>query len=185
MRIKILLIAISCFAINVNACLPLSPASALVGRIANIQQGGKLPTPNQSPNTFTLKLTDYSWVFRTWKQWLMLPLANSFVGNFATKNFAPNDIIVALADYQNGGKPHDYTVYTMAKLTCQNDKLLLQKPVVVPLSWNREKGRCGIGKNYAGILDGFMDNDQAYYLAKLQQKYPTCRALENAFPKTK
>ena len=84
-----------------------------------------------------------------------------------------------------GNKKHDYRIDSIAKLTCQNNKLSLQKPLVIPVSWNREQGACGVSKHYAGILDGFIDNNQAYYLAKLQQKYPTCAALEKTFATVK
>lgn len=161
------------------ACLPMSSADTVIGRIAQISPA---PKSNAKQNAI-ITFTDYSWVFRTWKQWWILPSAKKFEGEFSVKSFAPNDIVVALADYQSGQKPHDYTIVSMVKLTCQNNQLILQKPKVIPLGWNREERRCGVGKNYAGLLDGFMDNNQAYYLKKLQQRYPTCEALARAFPK--
>lgn len=166
-----------------NACLPSSPADVLVGRIASIEKGGELQRESQSPVGFTLKFTDYNWAFRTWYQRFILPSAHSFEGTFSLNSLKPNDTVVAISSYYNGSKPHNYRIDSLAKLTCQNNKLSLQKPLVIPVSWNREQGACGISKNYAGMLDGFTDNNQAYYLAKLQQKYPTCDALENAFPK--
>ena len=43
--------------------------------------------------------------------------------------------------------------------------------------------KCTIGgRKTIGILDGFIQYDQAHYLAKLQQKYPTCEQLNKAFP---
>ena len=168
-----------------QACLPSSPADVLVGRIASIDKGGELQRISQSPVGFTLKFTDYNWAFRTWKQWWILPSAHSFEGTFSLKSLKPNDVVVALSSNYNGNKKHDYRIDSVAKLTCQNNKLVLQKPLVIPVSWNRQQQRCGIGKNYAGILDGFIDNNQAYYLAKLQQKYPTCAALEKAFATVK
>ena len=51
------------------------------------------------------------------------------------------------------------------------------------LAWNRVEGRCGHDSSYkVGILDGFIDEDQAYYLQQLQAKYPTCDKLNAAFP---
>lgn len=32
------------------------------------------------------------------------------------------------------------------------------------------------------MLDGFFTGNQAYYLQKLQEKYPTCKQLESVFP---
>ena len=176
-----------CFAIlgvslisTAEACMPPIPADVLVGRIASIEKGGELQRESQAKQGFGLKFTDYHWVFRTWRQRRILPSAQRFEGVFAINSLKPNDIVVALASHY-GGKPHNYRIDSVAKLTCQNNKLVLQNPLVIPVSWNRQQQRCGIGKNYAGILDGFIDNNQAYYLAKLQQKYPTCAALEKAF----
>lgn len=168
-----------------NACMPSSPADVLVGRIASIDKGGELQRQSQSNQGFTMKFTDYNWAFRTWKQWFIFPSARSFEGVFDVNSLKPNDIVVALSSYYDGGKKHNYRIDSIAKLTCQNNKLSLQKPLVLPVSWNREMKSCGVSKNYAGILDGFTDNNQAYYLAKLQQKYPTCDALEKAFPTVK
>lgn len=168
-----------------NACMPSSPADVLVGRIASIEKGGELQHISQSPVGFTLKFTDYNWAFRTWKQWWILPSAHSFEGTFSLKSLKPNDIVVALSSNYNGSKKHNYRIDSIAQLTCKNNKLSLEKPLIIPVSWNREQGTCGVSKNYAGILDGFTDNNQAYYLAKLQQKYPTCEALEKAFPQAR
>nr|WP_144918050.1 hypothetical protein [Moraxella osloensis] len=181
-----------CFAIlsvslisTAEACLPSSPADVLVGRIASIEKGGELQRESQSKQGFGLKFTDYYWAFRTWRQRLILPSAQRFEGVFAISSLKPNDIVVALASHYDGGKPHNYRIDSVAKLTCQNNQLILQNPLVIPVSWNRQQQRCGIGQNYAGILDGFIDNNQAYYLAKLQQKYPTCATLEKAFATVK
>lgn len=181
-----------CFAIlsvslisTAKACLPSSPADVLVGRIASIEKGGELQRESQAKQGFGLKFTDYHWAFRTWKQWWILPSAHSFEGTFSLKSLKPNDVVVALSSNYNGNKKHDYRIDSIAKLTCQNNKLSLQKPLVIPVSWNREQGACGVSKHYAGILDGFTHNNQAYYLAKLQQKYPTCAALEKAFATVK
>ncbi len=66
---------------------------------------------------------------------------------------------------------------------------VLSKPIVQPfLAWNQADSqsvqyrRKNIGSRTVGILDGFIQYDQAHYLAKLQQKYPTCEQLNKAFP---
>nr|WP_312276370.1 hypothetical protein [Moraxella sp. CTOTU46711] len=76
-----------CFAIlsvslisTAKACLPLSPADVLVGRIASIEKGGELQRETQSKQGFGLKFTDYHWAFRTWRQRLILPSAQCFEG---------------------------------------------------------------------------------------------------------
>ena len=64
-----------------------------------------------------------------------------------------------------------------------NDKLIVGKPLVPFLAWNRVEGKCGHNRSYkVGILDGFIEEDQAYYLQQLQAKYPTCNKLNAAFP---
>ena len=51
------------------------------------------------------------------------------------------------------------------------------------LAWNRIEGKCGHNSSYkVGILDVFIEEDQAYYLQQLQAKYPTCDKLNTAFP---
>ncbi len=184
---KTICFAILCVSLisTAEACLPSSSADVLVGRIASIEKGGELQRESYAKQGFGLKFTDYHWVFRTWRQQLILPSAQRFEGVFAIRSLKPNDIFVALASHYDGGKPHNYRIDSVAKLTCQNNQLILQNPLVIPVSWNRQQQRCGIGQNYSGILDGFIDNNQAYYLAKLQQKYPTCATLEKAFATVK
>ena len=51
------------------------------------------------------------------------------------------------------------------------------------LAWNRENGSCRHDcHDGIGILDGFIGEDQEYYLQQLQAKYPTCNKLNAAFP---
>ena len=112
--------------------MPPIPADVLVGRIASIEKGGELQRESHAKQGFGLKFTDYHWAFRTWYQRLILPSAQRFEGVFAINSLKPNDIVVALASYYDGGKPHNYRIDSVAKLTCQNNKLILQKPLVIP-----------------------------------------------------
>jgi len=103
--------------------------------------------------------------------------------DFELKGIEPNDLVIGLAYNQDGGKPKDYTVVSIATLSCKDDKLIVGKPLVPFLAWNRVEGKCGHDSSYkVGIMDGFIDEDQAYYLQQLQDKYPTCNKLNAAFP---
>ena len=103
--------------------------------------------------------------------------------DFELKGIKPNDFVIGLAYNQDGEKPADYTVVSLATLGCKDDKLIVGKPLVPFLAWNRVEGKCGHDSSYKiGMLDGFIDEDQAYYLQQLQAKYPTCNQLNAAFP---
>ena len=72
---------------------------------------------------------------------------------------------------------------SLATLDCKDDKLIVGKPLVPFLAWNRLEGKCGHDSSYKiGMLDGFINEDQAYYLKQLQDKYPTCDKLNAAYP---
>lgn len=73
----------------------------------------------------------------------------------------------------------------MVTLSCNDDTLIIGEPLVIFLAWNRENSSCRHDSHdVIGILDGFMDEDQAYYLQQLQGKHPTCNKLNAAFPST-
>ena len=92
-------------------------------------------------------------------------------------------LIIGLAYNQDGGKPADYTVVSLATLGCKDVKLIIGKPLVPFLAWNRENGSCRHDSHDGiGILEGFMGEDQEYYLQQLQSKYPTCNKLNAEFP---
>lgn len=103
--------------------------------------------------------------------------------DFELKGIKPNDFVIGLAYNQDGGKPASYTVASLATLSCKDDKLIVGKPLVPFLAWNRENGSCRYDSHDGiGILDGFIGEDQAYYLQQLQAKSPTCNKLNAAFP---
>ena len=164
---------------TVWACIPHSPNDVFIARLQSSQ-----PTlmDNQQKG-FDLQFSQHRFVFRTLKMWLMYSTTEHWQSDFELKGIEPNDLVIGLAYNQDGGKPKDYTVVSIATLSCKDDKLIVGKPLVPFLAWNRVEGKCGHNRSYkVGILDGFIDEDQAYYLQQLQDKYPTCNKLNAAFP---
>ena len=161
------------------ACIPHSPDDVFVSRLQSSQ-----PTliDNQQKG-FELQFSNHRFVFRTLKTWFMYSTPKQWQSDFELKGIKPNDLVIGLAYHSDGGKPAEYTVVSLATLSCENDKLKLGKPLVPFLAWNRAEGKCGHHRGYkVGILDGFTDEDQAYYLQQLQAKYPSCNKLNAAFP---
>jgi len=164
---------------TVWACIPHSKSDVFIARLQSSQ-----PTlmDNQQKG-FDLQFSQHRFVFRTLKMWLMYSTTEHWQSDFELKGIEPNDLVIGLAYNQDGGKPKDYTVVSIATLSCKDDKLIVGKPLVPFLAWNRVEGKCGHNRSYkVGILDGFIEEDQAYYLQQLQAKYPTCNKLNAAFP---
>ena len=164
---------------TVWACMPHSKSDVFIARLQSSQ-----PTlmDNQQEG-FDLQFSHHRFVFRTLKMWLMYSTTEHWQSDFELKGIEPNDLVIGLAYNQDGGKPKDYTVVSIATLSCKDDKLIVGKPLVPFLAWNRVEGKCGHNRSYkVGILDGFIEEDQAYYLQQLQAKYPTCNTLNAAFP---
>lgn len=164
---------------TVWACMPLSKNDVFIARLQSSQP---ILMDNQQKG-FDLQFSHYRFVFRTLKMWLMYSKTEHWQSDFELKGIEPNDLVIGLAYNQDGSKPKDYTVVSIATLSCRDDKLIVGKPLVPFLAWNRLEGKCGHNSSYkVGILDGFIEEDQAYYLQQLQAKYPTCDKLNAAFP---
>ena len=164
---------------TVWACMPHSDNDVFIARLQSSQ-----PTlmDNQQEG-FDLQFSHHRFVFRTLKMWLMYSTTEHWQSDFELKGIEPNDLVIGLAYNQDGGKPKDYTVVSIATLSCKDDELIVGKPLVPFLAWNRAEGKCGHNSSYkVEILDGFIEEDQAYYLQQLQAKYPTCNTLNAAFP---
>lgn len=164
---------------TVLACMPHSPNDVFVSHLQSSQ-----PTlMDKQQKGFDLQFSNSRFVFRTLRAWFMYSTPEHWQSDFALKGIEPNDLIIGLAYNQDGGKPANYTVVSLATLSCKDDKLIAGKPLVPFLAWNRVEGKCGHDRSYkVGILDGFIDEDQAYYLQQLQAKYATCDKLNAAFP---
>lgn len=164
---------------TVWACMPHSENDVFIARLQSSQP---MLTDNQKKG-FDLQFSNPRFVFRTLKMWFFYSTPEHWQSDFELKGIQPNDLVIGLAYSPDGGKPADYTVVSLATLSCKDDKLIVGRPLVPFLVWNRVEGRCGHDRNYkVGILNGFIDEDQAYYLQQLQSKYPTCNKLNAAFP---
>lgn len=164
---------------TVWACMPHSPNDVFISRL---QSSTPTLMDNQQKG-FDIEFSNHRFVFRTLKTWFMYSTPKQWQSDFELKGIEPNDLVIGLAYHSDGGKPAEYTVVSLATLSCENDKLTLGEPVVPFLAWNRVEGRCGHDRGYkVGILDGFIPEDQAYYLQQLQAKYPSCNKLNAAFP---
>ena len=164
---------------TVWACMPHSDNDVFIARLQSSQ-----PTLiDDQQKGFDLQFSNPRFVFRTLRMWFFYSKPEHWQSDFELKGIEPNDLVIGLAYNQDGGKPKDYTVVSIATLSCKDDKLIVGKPLVPFLAWNRVEGKCGHNRSYkVGILDGFIDEDQAYYLQQLQAKYPTCNTLNAAFP---
>lgn len=164
---------------TVWACMPHSENDVFIARLQSSQ-----PTlmDNQQKG-FDLQFSNPRFVFRMLRTWFMYSTPEQWQSDFELKGIEPDDLIIGLAYNQDGGKPANYTVVSLATLSCKDDKLIVGKPLVPFLAWNRVEGKCGHDRSYkVGILDGFINENQAYYLQQLQTKYPTCNKLNAAFP---
>jgi len=164
---------------TVWACMPHSPNDVFIARLQSSQ-----PTlmDNQQKG-FDLQFSNSRFVFRTLKMWFFYSTPEHWQSDFELKGIEPNDLVTGLAYNQDGSQPENYTVVSLATLSCKDDKLIVGKPLVPFLAWNRVEGKCGHDSSYkVGIMDGFIDEDQDYYLQQLQAKYATCDKLNAAFP---
>ncbi len=160
------------------SCMPLSPNDVFIGRIKSIKA---LPIPS-NPNRFDWQFSSHRFTFRKLPTKLIYRTPKTWQSDFNPKSVAAGNLIVGLAYNSSGKQPKDYTITTVAKLSCKDDKLSIAKPIMPYLAWNREQGRCHETLVKKDILDGFIHEDHAYFLQKLQQQYFTCQQLESAFP---
>lgn len=164
---------------TVWACMPHSENDVFIARLQSSQ-----PTlmDNQQKG-FDLQFSNPRFVFRTLKMWFFYSTPKYWQSNFELKSITPNDLVIGLAYAASGNEPANYTVTSLATLSCENNELIVGKPLVPFLAWNRENGSCRHNSHDAiGILDGFIYKDQEYYLQQLQAKYPTCNKLNAEFP---
>ena len=164
---------------TVWACMPHSPNDVFIARLQSSQ-----PTlmDNQQKG-FNLQFSNPRFVFRTLKMWFFYSKPEHWQSYFELKNIKTNDLIIGLAYPTSDFKSTDYALASLATLSCKDDKLIIGKPLVSFLAWNRENGSCRHDSHDGiGILDGFIGEDQEYYLQQLQAKYPTCNKLNAAFP---
>lgn len=144
---------------TVWACMPHSENDVFIARLQSSQ-----PTlmDNQQKG-FDLQFSNPRFVFRTLKMWFFYSTPKHWQSDFELKSITPNDLVIGLAYAASGNEPANYTVTSLATLSCKDDKLTVGKPLVPFLAWNRVEGKCGHDSSYkVGILDGFIDEDQDY-----------------------
>jgi len=164
---------------TVWACMPHSPNDVFIAR----PQSSQPTLMDNQQKGFDLQFSNPRFVFRTLKMWFFYSTPEHWQSDFEFKGIEPNDLVIGLAYASSGNEPASYTVASLATLSCKDDKLIVGKPLVPFLAWNRENGSCRYDSHDGiGILDGFIGEDQAYYLQQLQAKSPTCNKLNAAFP---
>lgn len=171
--------------------MPHSPDDVFIARFQSILP---LKTPNQS-NNFALQFDQPKFVLRSFDLDTGLAFLQTkfrsiyqsrpeqWHSDVGFKQVKQNDLLIGLAYAVDGNLPEIYTVSSLAVISCTADKLSIGLALKPFLVWNRVAGRCSMSNlQQVGLLDGFLNDDQAYYLQRLQQKYPSCKALYAAFP---
>ena len=169
------------FCQSVMACMPLSPNDVFIARYH-----GSLPV--QGSSDFIFQLSSGQFIFRSKLDEVKYKKPTQWKSTFSSQNIEKGSLIIGLAYTPDFAKLEQYQIASFATLSCAHNQLSVSRPVQPFLAWNRQMAKCTIGGRKTigiktiGILDGFIQYDQAHYLAKLQQKYPTCEQLNKAFP---
>ena len=164
------------FVQTVLACMPYSADDVFIARFQSSQavQG--------DGSNFAVVLSSEIFIFRSWSDIFKYAKPKQWHSAFSSQHVAKDSLIIGLAYAPDGGKPEQYQIASFAELSCENDQLSISKPIAPFLAWNKQTANCALGdRKDTGILDGFLEHDQAYYLAKLQQKYPSCQQLNQVF----
>ena len=164
------------FCQSVMACMPHSPNDGFIARYY-----GSLPV--QGSSDFIFQLSSGQFIFRSKLHEVKYKKPTQWKSAFSSQNIEKGSLIIGLAYTPDGAKPEQYQIASFATLSCAHNQFSVSRPVQPFLAWNRQMANCAIGgRKTIGILDGFIQYDQSHYLAKLQQKYPTCEQLNKAFP---
>ena len=169
------------FCQSVRACMPLSPNDVFIARYHD-----SLEIPGSSD--FIFQLSSGQFIFRAKLDEDKYKKPTQWKSTFSSQNIEKGSLIIGLAYTPDFAKLEQYQIASFATLSCAHNQLSVSRPVQPFLAWNRQMAKCTIGGRKTigiktiGILDGFIDYDQSHYLAKLQQKYPTCEQLNKAFP---
>ncbi|WP_322873946.1 hypothetical protein [Acinetobacter sp. CFCC 10889] len=159
------------------ACMPHSPDDVFIARFQSSQE------MKRDNANFEIKLSSDQFILRSFMDRWRYSNPKQWHSAFSSEHVAKDSLIIGLAYTPDGGKPEQYQIASFAELSCKNDQLSISKPIAPFLAWNRQTANCALGdRKDIGILDGFLEHDQAYYLGQLQQKYPTCQKLNAKFP---
>lgn len=158
------------------ACMPHSPDDVFIGRLQSVTP---IKNPTNEPN-FELTFSSHKFVFRSWKSWFRYSKPTQWQSHFKSNTIKDNDLVIGLAYYPDGSKPSEYQISTLATLSCDNNRIKVGKPLSPFVAWNKKTNSCNHGEPL-GLLDGFFEHEQNYYIQQLQKKYPTCDKLNHAF----
>lgn len=165
---------------SVFACMPLTANDVFIARIYPSQPEQPL---TDSTSRYDVKMKQVTFPFRTIKTLFNYSKPSQWQSSFKIPEIRESALVIGLAYTPDGQKPHSYTITTLSLLTCQNDTLMIEKPMVSFTAWNREKGNCRHeSAAEVSLLNGFLDHDQEYYLKKLRAKYPACESFSSQFP---
>lgn len=165
------------FTQSVLACMPHSADDVFIARFQSSQE-----MKSDSAN-FEIKLSSDQFILRSLLDGFQYTKPMQWHSTFSSQNIAKDSLIIGLAYVPDGGKPEQYQIASFAELSCDNDQLSISKPIAPFLAWNKQTSNCALeDRKDIGILDGFFEHNQAYYLAELQRKYSTCQQLNKAFP---
>lgn len=163
---------------KLSACMPLSADDVFIAHY--------LPLTVSTDLTSEIELPQQKFIFRRFYQRLSISYPVKTITSFQPSGFKPDDLVIGLAYASNGKQPQIYSLSAIAKLSCDNDRLSIGKVQGSFLAWDRKAHRCQLSdEHHVGILDGFINDDQSHYLKQLHSKYPTCKALEQAFAQEK
>ncbi len=159
------------------ACAPHTPQDVFIARYQTV-------TANQANMThFKVELSAEKFIFRSTIDEFRYTKSTQWHSSFAIQHIPKEQIIIGLAYAPDGNNADEYQIVSFAKLNCENDRVSISKSIAPFLAWNKQTSNCMHRNNETvDILDGFIEHDQKYYLAKIQKQYPTCKKLREAFP---
>ncbi|OEY93435.1 hypothetical protein BJD20_04525 [Acinetobacter proteolyticus] len=159
------------------ACAPHSPKDVFIARVQSIHKQS-----SDTQNQFEFQPARF--VFQHFLTKLFTPKPTQWHSDFPAKTIKTNDLVIGLAYPADSATPSNYQISTMALLACEKNIISIDHPIAPFTAWDRQVKSCSKAPSSIKLLDGFLEYDQNYYLAKLHQKYPSCEALFSAFPKS-
>lgn len=160
------------------ACMPPFPWEVMIGRVSSLWEISSWIL-NVGYSTYAFPFREYAYEEPT--SWKYRPYDDFSSRHEFPKDIHTGSIIVALSDAQDGSFPHDYSIFHITTLLCENNIIELWPRDGIIYGWNRKKwSGCGYQAN--SLLDVFPEGDEDIWIKKLQEKYPTCDDLEKAFP---
>ena len=169
---------------NIYACMPPNENEVFIARFVSEKELDFQTFKAEKNEKFSIETQNTKFIFQTVWQILITKKSQKMLSAFNLSNFKANDLMIGLAyqsDHNRLNTP--YTVLAVSELKCSHNQISLGKAKGEFLAWDRKQKNCKLSNaSNISLLDGFLEKNQAYYLQKLKSKYPTCDALEKAFP---